>query len=69
MKKLRELKWNQSRWFDNSKKFRHLERLSSILLLLGAIIFGAGYYFNQFWTLCIPSFIILSLSIILSDYQ
>ncbi|PCJ16420.1 MAG: hypothetical protein COB02_16275 [Candidatus Cloacimonadota bacterium] len=68
MKKLKNIKENHLSWLHNIKKLKHLERLSSILLFSGAIIFGAGYYFNQFWTLCLPSFIILALSIILGDY-
>lgn len=69
MKKLAKFKENHLSWLQNAKKLKHLERLSSILLFVGALVFGAGYYLNEFWGLCIPSFIILSLSIVLSDYQ
>lgn len=69
MKKLAKFKQEQLSWLQNAKKLKHLERLSTILLFVGAAVFGAGYYLDEFWSLCIPSFVILSLSIILSDYQ
>ncbi|MCO4784032.1 MAG: hypothetical protein KC646_17015 [Candidatus Cloacimonetes bacterium] len=69
MKKLVKIKEDKLKWLKNAKKLHHLERLSSMLLFTGALVFGAGYYLNEFWSLCLPSFVILSLSIILSDYQ
>ena len=54
---------------DEKLPIRTVEKTISFLMTAGLITFCLGIHWNAYLALCVPSFLIIALSIVIGEYK